>query len=166
METLISICSFIIALCSLFFTLWQTHTQRTHNRISVKPHLFTFIERNKDNDSATIKVLLLNNGLGPAFINDFQIYLDGKPYDDAYAAIDEVIGSELSKNSSKTVLGDEYAMSANEKKTLISVQFKLDANNHIDEVETKLARLDLVIEYSSAYEKMDTYDTRKKKLIF
>lgn len=158
MEIIISVSSLVVALCALGFTAWQTSVQRAHNRISVRPHLFTFTKRDKVNNIASLQVLLVNNGLGPAFIHKFQIYYKGQPCE-ANAAISAVLG-DLEKNSSHTILGNDYAMPANETKVLLNVTFPVETNEEIDRVKAKVDTLDLVIEYSSAYEKMKPYDSR------
>lgn len=160
MEILVSISSLIIALCALIFTIWQTHIQRVHNRLSVKPHLFTFTTRDRNNDIARLQILLKNNGLGPAFINKFQIYYKGQECEPD-AAINAALG-EWANNSSRTILGEEYAMPEKETKVLLSVTFPAESDEIINNIEKKIDQLDLVIEYSSVYEKMKTYDSRKK----
>lgn len=155
-----SIASLIVAFCALGFTAWQIRVQRAHNRISVRPHLFSFRTRDKKNNMACIKVLLINNGLGPAYINKFQTYYKGQECEPD-AAVSAALG-ELSKNSSRTILGEDYAMPANETKVLLEVMFSTALDEEIDRVERKIDTLDLVIEYSSAYEKMDSFDSRNK----
>jgi len=160
MEILVSISTLVVALCALGFTAWQISVQRNHNRISVRPHLFSFTTRDKHDNIARLQILLINNGLGPAFINRFQIYYKGQPCEPD-AAVSAALG-DLSKNSSRTILGDDYGMPANETKVLIAVTFPAAADEVIDSVEAKINTLDLVIEYSSAYEKMKPYDSRIK----
>lgn len=160
MEILVSFSTLAVALCALGFTAWQISVQRDHNRISVKPHLFIFTTRDKHDNIARLQVLLINNGLGPAFINKFQVYYKGQPCEPD-AAISDALG-DLSKNSSRTTLGDDYAMPANETKVLLAVTFPVASDEDIDKVKAKIDTLDLVIEYSSAYEKMKPYDSRIK----
>jgi hypothetical protein len=160
MEIVASFSLVIIASLALGFTIWQTSVQRTHNRISVKPHLFSFTKRDKNNSMACLQVLLINNGLGPAFINNFQVYYEGEPCE-PNAAVLAALG-DLSKNSSRTILGDDYAMPPNETKVLLAVTFPISSDEDIDKVEAKLDLIDLVIEYSSAYKKMVPFDSRKK----
>jgi len=159
MEILVSISSLIIALCALVFTIWQTYIQRAHNRLSVKPHLFTFTTKDRNNNLARLQVLLKNNGLGPAFINKFQIYYKGQECEPD-AAINAALG-EWAKNSIRTILGEEYAMSEKESEVLLSVTFPAESDEVVESIEKKINQLDLIIEYSSAYEKMETYDSRK-----
>ena len=160
MEIFVSIASLVIALCALGFTAWQTSAQRVHNRISVRPHLFSFTTRDKKNNMARLQVLLINNGLGPALINKFQIYYKGQECE-PNAAIDAALG-DLVNNSSRTILGDDYAMPEKETKVLLSVTFPATSDEEIDKVEKKIDDLNLVINYSSAYEEMEPYDSRKK----
>ncbi len=162
MEIIVSISSLVVALCALGFTAWQTSVQRNHNRISVRPHLFSFTKREKHDNIVSLQVLLINNGLGPAFVNKFQVYYKGQTCE-PNAAISAALG-ELSRNSSHTILGDDYAMSANETKVLLAVTFPVVSDEDIASVEAKIDCLDLVIEYSSAYEKMKSYDSRNNRL--
>jgi hypothetical protein len=148
-----------IALCALTLTTWHAHTQRQHNKISLKPHLFTFNTRDKTNNVARLEALLTNNGLGPAFIKKYQVFLNGQPYE-AEAAVKLVLG-DLSKNASHTILGDDYAMRQNEVKTLLSVSFHAHSWDEIEAVENRLDKLDLLINYSSAYGEKCVLDTRK-----
>ncbi len=143
----------------MLFTAWQAFTQRNHNRISVKPHLFTFTTRDKHNDTARLQVLLTNNGLGPAFINKFQIFLKGQECE-AEAAIKATLGA-LANNSSHTTLGNDYAMPHNEEKVLLSVTFPAKNWEEIESIEEKLNKLDILIHYSSAYGDRFTLDSRK-----
>jgi len=56
--------SSIIAICALIFTLWQLFVTRRHNELSVTPYLTTW--SHIDND----------NGVGPALIKTFQVFVD------------------------------------------------------------------------------------------
>ncbi|MFL1404376.1 hypothetical protein ACJO2E_03395 [Marinobacter sp. M1N3S26] len=109
---------------------------------------------------ARLQVLLINNGLGPAYVNQFQIYHKGKQCEPE-AALSAALG-ELSKNSTRTILGNDYAMPANEKKVLLAITFPATSDEEIASVEEKIDTLDLVIDYSSAYEKMAPFDSRNK----
>ncbi|RSD30388.1 MULTISPECIES: hypothetical protein [Vibrio] len=137
----------IIASCALIFTAWQFSIQRKHNRVSVTPHLFSFRERERNDDSATITVSLINNGLGPAFIHKFEVYLDGK-LSDPDAAVKAVFGKP-DGHLKYTVLGDDFALVPGQKVTLIKVPFPTATD--IKEMEQELERLEVVITYKSAY---------------
>ena len=159
MDSLSKHSSEIIALCALLFTAWQALTQRNHNKITVKPHLFTFTARDKHNETARLQVLLSNNGLGPAFINKFQIFLNEQECE-AEAVIKATLGA-LAENSSHTILGNDYAMPHNEEKVLFSVTFPVKSWEEIELIEEKLNKLDILIQYSSAYGDKFILDSRK-----
>tara|TARA_R110001583_G_C5620443_1_gene406224 strand:+ start:1346 stop:1828 length:483 start_codon:yes stop_codon:yes gene_type:complete len=148
----------IIAVCALVFTIWQTRVQRLHNRISVKPHLFMFTQKDKFKNSARIQVLFTNNGLGPAFINKFQVFLNGQE-SEPKIAVDAVLGI-LTNNSAHTILGEDCAMAQNEVKIILSVAFTTDSWQEIELIEKKINQLDLLVHYSSAYGQKYVLDTR------
>ncbi|ELB1140092.1 hypothetical protein QQ214_004563 [Vibrio parahaemolyticus] len=148
-EILREFSSEIIASCALVFTAWQFSVQRKHNRVSVTPHLFSFRDRERNGDLATITVSLLNNGLGPAFIHKFEVYLDGK-VSDPDVAVKTVFG-EPDGHFRYTVLGDDFALAPGQKVTLITVPFPIEKGTDIKEMERELERLEVVITYKSAY---------------
>lgn len=67
----------------------------------------------------------------------------------------------LVKNMSITILGDDYAIAEKETVNLLTVTFPCNTELDIDTVAKKLDEIDLLIEYSSAYEKMPNLDTRR-----
>lgn len=73
----------LIALAALFVAVWQGYLSRQHNRLSLRPHL-TFLHKLSD-DNPRFFLELQNNGVGPAEIKDFRIYLDNK-HDDHFEA--------------------------------------------------------------------------------
>jgi len=150
-----------IALCALGFTVWQAYVQRQHNKISLRPHLFTFTNKDKIKNSARLQVLLTNNGLGPAFINKFEVFYDGKSCEPE-EAISKAIG-KLECNTSHTTLGDDYVMPQNEVKLLLSVTFEAVSWEQIDSVEKQLDRIDLLVRYSSAHDEKYVLDSRENK---
>ncbi|ENB2052001.1 hypothetical protein D2H34_003431 [Vibrio fluvialis] len=149
MEILREFSSEIIASCALVFTAWQFSIQRKHNRVSVTPHLFSFRDRERNVDSATITVSLINNGLGPAFIHKFEVYLDGE-VSDPDAAVKAVFG-EPDGQFKYTILGDDFALAPGQKVVLITVHFPTETGAEIQEMEQGLERLKVVITYKSAY---------------
>jgi len=150
----------IIALCALLFTAYQIIVQRRHNILSVQPHITTFSNKNRNKEAAQLQVELMNNGLGPAFINEFQVYLDGKPCE-ANVAIDSLLKNYQVKKQ-VSVLTDDYAMPSGEARSLISIIFPFKTEDDMEKMEKRLDRLDLLIKYSCAYGKTKTYDSRKK----
>lgn len=63
----------VIAICALAFTAYQAFLQRQQSRVSVRPHVTTFVNRNRKGNVGELEVILMNNGLGPALLNRFQV---------------------------------------------------------------------------------------------
>lgn len=151
----------IIALCAMVFTAYQIIVQRKHNILSVKPHVATFTHTNRNNNSAHLQVDIMNNGLGPAFINKFQVYLSRQACE-VNAAVNSLLKG-LNANTSITKFGDDYAMPAGETRKLLSVTFPCSSDEEMDKIAEKLDRLDLELHYSSAYGEKFIYDSRKNQ---
>ena len=154
----------IIATCALGLTFFQAYIQRRHNVLSVKPHLSDFVNSNRDSNSARLQVVISNNGVGPAFIDDFQAYLDGKECEPEQA-VQSMLG-KVSVPKQFSTLGKGYAMKPGEEKTVLSVIFPCKTDADLKEMESRLNRLDLKIEYTCAYGKKFTFDSRKSSYKF
>jgi hypothetical protein len=76
-QIMVGVASSIIALCALTFTIWQGFLARKHNRLSVRPQLTSWME-NHISKNGYFKYTLINNGLGPARIEEFQVKVDGE----------------------------------------------------------------------------------------
>ncbi|MEZ0175555.1 MAG: hypothetical protein AB9Q20_14775 [Candidatus Reddybacter sp.] len=151
----------IIALCALLFTAWNVYTQRKHNILSVTPHLTRFVTSDQNGEVGVAKLELMNNGLGPAFIEKFQIYLNNEfcEYD---AALDFVTKG-MDCKWHRTRLGAGYAMKAGEAKDLFSVAFPCKNNEELAATREKFNALDVAIEYKCAYGKIKKFDTFDKQ---
>ncbi|WP_226703623.1 hypothetical protein [Microbulbifer elongatus] len=148
----------IIAICALALTIIQAYIQRRHNVLSVRPHLSDFVNSDRNDSSARLKAIISNNGIGPAFIESFQAYLDGKECDPEQAVQSMLQNASVPKQFSS--LGKGYAMKPGEEKTVISVIFPCKTDEDVKEMEKRLNRLDLKIEYKCSYGKKFTFDTR------
>lgn len=150
----------IIAVCALAFTGWSAYVQRKHNILSVRPYLTTFTYHNKNDDQGFLKVELLNNGLGPAYIKKFEIYLNNElcEFDKAIEHATKGIKAKYQKTS----LDVNYAMQVGEKQSLFTINFPCETDEEMDVVEQKLNQLDVSIDYECAYGKVKNMNTFKK----
>jgi len=75
MKKIVEIAPIVIALAALYVAAQQGKIQREHNRTSVEPRLSSYFS----NDGATDQwgLFMINNGLGPAFIENMDIFIDG-----------------------------------------------------------------------------------------
>lgn len=76
-DKIISISAFLISLATLFTLMFQTRLMQKQQYASALPHLM--IGDSYSNQSFSLS--LVNNGVGPAFIQDIKIYYDGKSFD-------------------------------------------------------------------------------------
>ncbi len=150
----------IIALCALGLTIYQAIVGRRHNVLSVQPYITEFNHREISPGRGLLAFRLMNHGIGPAFITGFQILLDGKPVKDVDDALAEVL-KDKKYNHSITRLGEGYAMPAGETKDVLILEMPLGPDESLDEIEDRLDRFDVVVDYRSAYKKSATLDTRK-----
>ena len=149
----------IIALCALGLTIYQAIVARRHNVLSVQPYITEFNHRETSPGRGLLAFRLMNHGVGPAFITGFKILLDGKPVKDVDEALAEVL-EDKKYNHSITRLGEGYAMPAGEAKDVLILEMRLGPDDSLDEIEKRLDRFDVVVDYQSAYKKRATLDTR------
>ncbi|AVF95390.1 hypothetical protein AL552_17335 [Vibrio diabolicus] len=149
MEILSKYASEIIALCALFLTVYQASSQRRQNRISLKPHLDLFTERFFNNGVGRIEIYLINNGLGPAFIETFDIALGDKNYS-ARDALTALFG-DRSDAFNYTELSKGYAIAHNQRIRLLSVNFPAKDWAEVSGLEESINSLELRINYKSVH---------------
>jgi hypothetical protein len=158
-----------IALAAAAFMAYQAKLTREHNRLSVRPHLqiHTNTERKYGEPvhNVAYTVELRNNGLGPAIITGWKVFLDGaeKALPNA-KAVDDLI-KELVPNYLRLTtryFGKNEVLRANASQVILALRLPvLDAAER-RQLEAQLAKLALVVEYTSMYgEELQPLDTRK-----
>jgi hypothetical protein len=65
-----------IALFALGFSIWQGVIQRTHNHVSLEPRINAYYSNDEKADQEGLYVI--NNGMGPAFVEEFEVTVDGR----------------------------------------------------------------------------------------
>lgn len=155
----------VIAMCALGLTLWQANIARHHNKLSVKPHLTTWGRTDYENHVYSVE--LLNNGIGPAFIESFEIFVDGKlitgerhePIEKAL----KIIFPHYKLKQECSFVAKGYSMSVNERVCLISLQFSGDTLPRQEEFDHAINRVKLLIHYKSIYDEFFSYDSDKQQ---
>jgi len=151
-QTVTAICSVIIALVALFISIWHAHTTRQHNRLSVRPCLNFHKVVTREPPKAAI--FLTNNGVGPAFIKEFRVYIDGKLQDDFKAPdwpeVASMIGL-VSRYAEGIIFGERTAIAAT--KTQLVFEVSITEEDEPSQILNAINRIDIFIKYESAYEK-------------
>lgn len=130
----IAVAAVIIALLTALFTAYQAFLSRKHNRLSVKPHLTTWIDDSSDNKFYVIRCDLMNNGIGPAIIKKFEVFFEGEKIGDNQdrQALEAAIKEKIEAQSgiirhSVSVLGKDFPFPSGSRITLL----ELHIANHI-----------------------------------
>lgn len=160
-EAIAGLSSAIIALCALGLTIWQAKIARRHNKLSVMPHLTTWSQRDVANNRYSAE--LLNNGIGPALIEGFHIYVDGQlisgeglePIEKAL----KILFPQYQYASSQSFVAKGYAMAEKEERNLVTIVFQGDKVPTPAEVEHASKRARLIITYKSVYGDEFTLDS-------
>jgi hypothetical protein len=150
----------VIGICALGLTIYQAVLARKHNRLSVRPHLTRFTNLSTQPGKGVLSVDLINKGIGPAFISAFEVYLDGNPITDVKETVNKML-STRQYHQQITLLTDDYALSAGESKSLLTIAVVLNDGESLDQIENELGRLDLRVDYESAYKESYRLDTRE-----
>ncbi len=160
-EAIAGFSSAVIALCAFGLTIWQIIVTRSHNRLSVTPHLTTWTHSDKAKNIYAVD--LLNNGIGPALINSFQIQVDGQPIigegTEPMEKALKILFPQYQYSSWQSFVSKGYMMSAKEARNLVTVHFLGEKLPRPEEVEHATKRVRLFTEYESIYGDKSTLDT-------
>jgi len=155
----------VIALCALGLSIWQGVLARKHNRLSFRPHLTTWTH--SDAEKGVYVFEIINNGIGPAIIEEFSIKVDGKLISGEGAeSIEKALKitiPNLPYKAQQSYLGTGYVMAAKERCTVFAVQFSGQPLPSKDLVEYAFNRGDLEISYKSFYGERFPFSTQEEK---
>jgi len=159
----------IVALVALGLALWQFCVLRKHNRLSVRPYLTAGYnadpaDTSLDKGIGAIKVEVINNGIGPAIINDCFIEIDGKKVPGSRELIFLNAIKEMFPNYKTDLkyfyMSYGYAMAANENREIFNVTFlgpEYPSIQYLKEMFEK--RADLKIDYECLYKKQLSFSS-------
>ncbi len=166
-EVLTGVSSVVIALCVLIFTILSGWFTQRHNKLSVKPHLTTWITQRSQQHYYCLE--LVNNGLGPALITSMEITLDNQVIQGkATEPIDTVIQALFVDAQYKTetsFFDIGYSMPVDERRALVSIQFLEPFTITPEIFEERMKRCGLYIRYKSFYNDKFSYSSDIEKII-
>ncbi|HBG78575.1 MAG TPA: hypothetical protein DDW84_07020 [Phycisphaerales bacterium] len=164
-QVLTGISSSIIALCALIFTIWQGFIVREHNQLSYRPYLLTWTS--SDADKGIYSVELMNNGLGPALIENFVLKVDGEIISgDGTESVEKALRKLFPNHkysSQQAFVSKGYSMPAKDKCTIVSVQFENPLPSREFVKNTINNRGDIEISYKSFYNESFEFSTEIEK---
>ncbi|NKI16243.1 hypothetical protein HCU74_02300 [Spongiibacter sp. KMU-166] len=156
--------SVLIALVALGLAIYEGHSNRKHNRLSLKPSLV--METSTTNIPPTINATIVNAGLGPAVIKNIQFFYHGTELvgDIEYelkAAISNILENFLVESTLVSLMTSGYVFRASSENNLIRIKVLPHESTCIDNMKELLDIIDIRIEYQSFYGEPDAYDSRE-----
>lgn len=156
--------SVFIALFALAFTIWQGFNQRKHDTLSVQPHLDFFERKERHNEEASFSLVLMNNGLGPAFVKSHKVYFGQKDSED-FREVD--LDEELKRVFTNiswihiVTLRDDCAIPANYQLMFLEIRIKTQDPHALEFIRSAIYEYNIEIEYECIYGNRKIFDTFK-----
>lgn len=156
--------SLLVSALALLLTLFTARATRTHNRLMVQPRLatFTHTDTNPQTGITVHEVTLRNSGLGPAFIINYEVLLDGQPVKldqpgDLLPVLQTSVQAAFVPSQCYfSILSKHYVMA----KDASVVAAKVAILNAQPSLIEELKRFHLRVTFESAYRQRFIYDTR------
>jgi hypothetical protein len=174
---LLSLISFFVSAGAVIVSIRQHRATKVHNRISVRPYINMVHEKTSEHSKlenswiGVIKVIVINNGTGPALVESFDLYVDQKKVETTEkekwgTAMTMLLGLTSDKEPPKFMgyglfeLTKGYCIPAGASITLFTLRHSMHMK---EEIHTALERSRAVLVYKSFYGDDWTYDTDKVK---
>ncbi|MDM7961201.1 MAG: hypothetical protein QUV19_03615 [Alteromonas macleodii] len=157
----IALASAVIALSAFGATAYSSYLARKHNRISVFPKLDYAVVFSNSVDR--IGLFLVNNGLGPAVIEKWELLVDDMPYRahgierfeqlTTFLKLDDTVNYGYFKPGTMFQVGEAIE--------LFAVSTEPYSFGRNDQIRNALQRLKITITYRSIYQEL-----KREKVIF
>ena len=145
----LSITGTITAVCALGLSIWEGTQSRRHDRLSVRPLLSFNHEKLPDGRALLVK----NNGLGPAILERFQIFVNGSPVNElqegGWSEVVRLLGIRGFAEYHYMV-GDEV-LDSGEERTVLRINCKGWSAAELDVLDNSLLLLKVRFDYKSMY---------------
>lgn len=169
-DTVIAAMAMLVALITGIFTAYQAYLTRRHNRLSVRPHVSTWVHEEKTPDYYIIRCEVLNNGIGPAILRDYSVFYQGTKIGSNQerkaleAAIKEKLNSLqgiVKKNVS--VFGKEFSLLAGSRHVLFEMKIAMHAQFDEKIYQDFVDRFDADFSYRCMYGQKFKFSTKDHK---
>ncbi|TRN17077.1 hypothetical protein DM586_03155 [Vibrio fluvialis] len=161
-DRIVSISSMVIALAALCVSMWQGFVVQKHNKLSLKPYI-TSAPR-LPGVGGENGIFISNDGLGPAFIKEAKIIVNGESFDltsnswpavYAHLGLKKLCYSESWFKKGSSLKPGEFV------KILAPTKMPIDSSCPIEFIKLLSAsELELSLVYESIYEEEYTYISR------
>lgn len=169
-DNIIAAMAMLVALFTGTFIAYQAFLTRKHNRLSVKPHVTTWIDEDDAEGYYILRCDVMNNGLGPAIVRDYSVFYDGQKIGSSQnrkkleSAIEEKINAQPGIiRKTVTVIGKDFPFPAGEKQTLLQIQIPTHDQFDKKPYQNFVNRFDANFTYECMYGKTFTYSTKNNQ---
>ncbi len=91
-DRLLSVCAIIAAITAVAIAVYEARITREYQKISVWPYVMQYNEHIPGQTDYTRNIA--NNGIGPAVIRSFRVYVDGEPQQNWNGVLNALIGEQ------------------------------------------------------------------------
>lgn len=150
--------SVFVASIVAIFSAYQALLLRKHNRLSVRPHITTWVRHSEKGGKHYLRLFLENNGLGTAIIKEFKLKFDGKELGankEIPALVREiralVADEDCLSYDNCAILG--YGSSLRDGKEIAVVSLTCTPNDttNMEDFEAFMDRFEIEVRYKSIY---------------
>lgn len=175
-DTIIAAMAVVVALISGAFTAYQAYLSRRHNRLSVKPHITTWLDEEEKTEIGFTGKLestyilccdVMNNGIGPAIIRKYTVYFDGKPIGDNadIKVLEKAIGGIIDAQKWNcqwhvSITGKDYPFPAGERTALLRIKIPMHLQFDKTPYLELMDRFDAIFEYECMYGNKFTHQAK------
>ncbi len=151
-DKIVSISAILISISTLIVLIFQTRIMREQQRLSVLPHISIYNERT---GTPEFQIVMVNNGIGPAFIEAVNIKYDDQDFDQGLTVFlaENADGFDTLKNVLYSDIYRGQMIPAGQKIPLLEVDNSQESSNALSRMLGQLMRkgFDLEIVYASIY---------------
>ncbi|MCE5319170.1 MAG: hypothetical protein LLG04_17635 [Parachlamydia sp.] len=163
-DRITTIATVIIAITALGVSIWQGIETRKHNRLSVRPHL-VFLTDFSPQDSE-LGIYIKNNGVGPAYIKDVEISVNGKVIPNSSCNWKSILNSlnipDLAPWMEWLCFNEGASIKNDEVIGLLTVKRENITKEKFESLKKAISQIDIQIRYVSSYE--DCFSLKYKKV--
>lgn len=150
LDTYLSILAVVSSFCAIGITFYQAYLQRTQQYASVMPILDSYNTSKLLDGGHGYAIIVSNNGLGPAFIEEASFYFAGKKYPSLDTFVNAIFKQENVRDTTGMVsdLWKGLVIPQGEKVALIESQSRKTEQA----IRRNLDRIKIKILYRSVYD--------------
>ena len=165
-EKILAVMATVVSACALVVSVFQVQSERKQQYASVWPSLSITVNTQLEDDSTknTIAFVVSNKGVGPAIVEDVQLWYKGQLCKDESDFSEKIVGNARPENGAINQIWKDKVIAANEEFEWI----KVGGHQLVGKFQKAIQAGDIQarIQYASVYEeRWEVNYNRGKRLI-